>query len=48
MPKGLKEKQEIRELFEKFGGLFSFDDSFGHTPLLEHEIKLKPRANPKK
>ena len=48
IPTEVKEKSEVRALFDKYGGLFSFDGSFGHTNVMEHEIRLKPGAKPMK
>ena len=44
----VKYKLEVRELFNKYAALFSFDGSFGSTNVLEHEIVLKPGARPVK
>ena len=38
IPDHLKGNQNIKTLFNKFGGLFSFDGKFKSTNILEHEI----------
>ena len=48
IPAPLKKDERVRALFERFGGLFSFDGTFGHTTLMEYEIKLKPGFVPVK
>ena len=44
----MKGKIEVRNFFEKYGRLFSFDGSFKATNVLEHEISLKKGAQPVK
>ena len=48
IPKEISGDERVRALFDKHGGLFSFDGTFGHTIVMEHEIKLKPGARPVK
>ena len=41
-----EQKQNLESLLLKYFHTFSFDDRYGHTKILQHEINLKENTNP--